>query len=213
MLRLGLSITRVESRTAAGPGRKRGGRRTRQAGCAQARERAAPRTGRKRADVVMRMRVGAGEMAVSNRRGRKIETGLLGSGVAVAVHDARAGVGGVLHFILPSSMVTESEETENPLLFCDTGVARLLEEAKRLGAGASRLEATLAGGVEGPGEGSEFAVGRRNCLAARQALESAGVRVVAERVGGYTPSALSLDVGSGRASLTTSEGCQELWSA
>ncbi len=152
-------------------------------------------------------------MAVSNKRGKKIETGLLGSGVAVAVHDARAGIGGVLHSILPSSAVTESEETENPLLFCDTGVARLLEEAKRLGASASKLEATLVGGVEGPGEASEFAVGARNYLAARQALEAAGVRIVAERVGGCTPAALSLDVGSGRASLTTSEGCQELWSA
>jgi hypothetical protein len=42
---------------------------------------------------------------------------VLGSGVAIAIHDPEAKVSALLHFILPSSKLDRSRATNNPYLF------------------------------------------------------------------------------------------------
>lgn len=110
----------------------------------------------------------------------------LGSCVAIAIHDPVTLVGGLAHVLLP--MRSSSRASTNPAKFAETAVPMLLEEMARQGAGpVSRLQARLAGGA------SMFAallqmgglnVGERNVIAARAALEQAGVALVGEDTGG-----------------------------
>lgn len=131
------------------------------------------------------VRVNVADWAVG--QGDQVITTLgLGSCVAIAIHDPVTLVGGLAHVLLP--MRSSSRTSTNPAKFAETAVPMLLEEMARQGAGpVSRLQARLAGGA------SMFAtllqmgglnVGERNVIAARAALEQAGVALVGEDTGG-----------------------------
>ena len=108
----------------------------------------------------------------------------LGSCIAIALYDARTTIGGLAHILVPSPSL--SRDTSNPAKFPSTAVPLLVEEMRRRGASAS-ITAKIAGGA------SMFAslipagginMGERNTVATRQALEDAGVPLVAEDIGG-----------------------------
>jgi chemotaxis protein CheD len=131
------------------------------------------------------VRVNVADWAVG--RGDQVITTLgLGSCVAIAIHDPVTLVGGLAHVLLP--VRSSSRASTNRAKFAETAVPMLLEEMARQGAGpVSRLQARLAGGA------SMFAallhmgglnVGERNVIAARAALEQAGVALVGEDTGG-----------------------------
>lgn len=109
----------------------------------------------------------------------------LGSCVAVALHDAQAGIGGLVHVLLPSESM--SRERENRAKFAATAVPMLIEQMIAKGARTNRLRAKLAGGaamfsslVQSPG----LQMGERNVLACQAALRMAGVPIVGQDVGG-----------------------------
>jgi chemotaxis protein CheD len=108
----------------------------------------------------------------------------LGSCIAIALYDTRNGVGGLAHILVPSPSL--ARDTSNPAKFPATAVPLLVEEMRRRGA-SQEIVAKIAGGA------SMFAslipsgginMGERNAVATRQALEDAGVPLVAEDVGG-----------------------------
>lgn len=123
----------------------------------------------------------------------------LGSCVAVAVHDAGSGIGGLAHLLLPS--LSLSADREKPAKFPETGVPFLVERVRELGAAPGRLRARLVGGaamfanLQTPGVSS---IGERNVLATRVALGRAGVPVVGEDTGGDYGRSLYFFVESGR---------------
>ena len=121
----------------------------------------------------------------------------LGSCVAIALHDPTAGVGGLAHVLLPSSV---GHRPGRPAKFADTAVASLLDEMAALGAGPQTV-AKLAGGASmfaALVDGGGVNVGARNVEAARRALALAGVPVVAEDVGGEHGRTVSLFLRTGR---------------
>jgi chemotaxis protein CheD len=108
----------------------------------------------------------------------------LGSCVAIALYDARSGVGGLAHILVPSPSL--ARDTSNPAKFPSTAVPLLVEEMRRRGA-SQEIVAKIAGGA------SMFAslipagginMGERNAVATRQALIDAGVPIVGEDIGG-----------------------------
>jgi len=108
----------------------------------------------------------------------------LGSCIAIALYDARSGVGGLAHILVPSPSL--SRDTSNPAKFPSTAVPLLVEEMRRRGA-TQGITAKIAGGA------SMFAslipsgginMGERNAVATRQALVDAGLPLVAEDCGG-----------------------------
>lgn len=123
----------------------------------------------------------------------------LGSCVAVAMHDAATGIGGLAHLLLPS--LNFSTDREKPAKFPETGVPFLLERVRELGAVPSRVRARLIGGaamfanLQTPGVQS---IGERNVLATREALSRAGVPVVGEDTGGDYGRSVYFHVESGR---------------
>ena len=108
----------------------------------------------------------------------------LGSCIAIALYDARSGVGGLAHILVPSPSL--ARDTSNPAKFPSTAVPLLVEEMRRRGA-SQEITAKIAGGA------SMFAslipvgginMGERNAVATRKALVDAGLPLIAEDCGG-----------------------------
>ena len=134
---------------------------------------------------------------VAARAGTRLVTIGLGSCVAIVLHDAANGVGGLAHVLLPSPAL--AREADNPGRFPATAVPSLLAEMSRLGATAP-ITARLIGGA------SMFRtllasaginIGERNVAASRDALRAAGIPVVAEDTGGEHGRSVYFDVGAG----------------
>lgn len=136
----------------------------------------------------------------------------LGSCVAVLLYDAEARVGGMAHILLPSPAL--SRRDSNPAKFAQTAVPRLLELMAADGAKPQRITARLAGGASmfaalaPPGT---IQMGERNLVAARQVLNTHGVPLVAEAVGGDFGRTVRFRVCDGQVQISTvAHGVQHL---
>ena len=130
------------------------------------------------------VRVKVADYAV--RRGSDVLSTIgLGSCVAIVLYDADTKIGALAHVLLPAKAM--SRDTSNPAKFPETIVPVMLEEMRRLGAGAaSRLRAKIIGGASMFGQlitGNGVNVGERNVAATRDALTAAGIAIVAEDTG------------------------------
>jgi len=136
-------------------------------------------TGGSAADDRGRIKVGVGELAVATDESTLTTSGL-GSCVAVALVDERAGVRGLLHAMLPTG---EGRPTaaSRPAKYVDTGVDTLIGALDDAGADPRRLEARVAGGAEMLD--LTDAVGPRNVERVGEVLDSVGVPIVASDVG------------------------------
>lgn len=109
----------------------------------------------------------------------------LGSCVAVALHDAEVGLGGLCHALLPHPLNGRPAVPRGR--FATLAIPALVEMLEAAGADRRRLTARLVGGASMfPGLVSEGgrAMGERNIEACRQALAEAGIRITGEQVGG-----------------------------
>ena len=122
----------------------------------------------------------------------------LGSCIALAIHDRKSGVGGLLHFMLPDSKIDPALGRSKPYQFADTGIPKLIEELISRGASRHRLVIHLVGGARMMGSEPLFEIGKRNYLAARRILWRAGLMVDAEAVGGEQSRTVRLEIGAGR---------------
>lgn len=137
------------------------------------------------------------------RRGADVLVTLgLGSCVAIMLHDAQAGVGGMAHILLPSRSL--ARDVTNPAKFPETAVPFLIDQLVALGADPRRLVAKLAGGA------SMFAqlmmpgtvqMGERNVVATRNALRAAGIPVAGAAVGGEAGRSVRFFVADGRVEI------------
>lgn len=136
----------------------------------------------------------------------------LGSCIAIMLYDAEAKVGGMAHVLLPTPAL--SRKDSNPAKFPQTAVPRLIELMVADGARPQRITARLAGGASmfsalaPPGT---IQMGERNLVAARQVLNSHGVPLIAEAVGGDFGRTVRLRVCDGRVEVSTvAHGIQHL---
>jgi len=122
-------------------------------------------------------------------------TTVLGSCVAVCLWDPVRSYGGMTHFILPQVV---GNGLSSPR-FGNVAIRLVLDGLRELGSRQSDLEAKLFGGssVQGASTGNALTLGGRNVAAAREALAEAGIRVVAEDVGGERGRKLFFDTGLG----------------
>ena len=148
--------------------------------------------------------VGVGDMKLSKEAGDLLVTHALGSCLGVAVHDPVAGVGGLLHVMLPQSSINPEKAEANPFMFVDSGVPTFFHQLYAAGAAKPRCVVMVAGGgnVQG-GDCDRFAIGKRNYLMLRKMLWKNGVLIKAADVGGSAPRTMYLEIGSGRTWLST----------
>lgn len=135
-------------------------------------------------------------LAVARGQGRLVAVGL-GSCVAVTLYDRARRVGGMAHILLPDP--SAARDSTNPARFASSAVPMLLAALKEHGAIAP-FEAKLVGGAALFGSmlaSSAGHMGERNVSAARAALVSAGVPIVATETGGTSGRSVVFDVSSG----------------
>lgn len=152
-----------------------------------------------------RVVVGVGDMALSRDPGDLLVTYALGSCLGICIHDPVAGVGGLLHAMLPTATADRELGQGNPARYVDSGVTTLFQEAYRLGARKERIILKVAGGASTVPAGSpdSFQIGKRNVVALRKILWKNGVLIHAEDVGGAVSRTVGLEVATGGVSVST----------
>ena len=135
---------------------------------------------------------------VADVPGQVLATYALGSCIGLVVHDPKANVGGLLHFMLPDSGIDPARGRQNPFMFADTGIPLFLDRVFQKGASKQRLMVHAAGGAQMMDRENVFEIGKRNYLAMRKILWKKGILVHAEAVGGANSRTVRLEIGSGR---------------
>jgi len=142
--------------------------------------------------------VGISDCKVTRDAESVLVTYALGSCIAVAMHDPVTKVSGLLHYMLPESAIDAQKAEQNPFMFADTGIPRMMDVLKSAGADGKRMVVRLTGGAQVLDSQGVFQIGKRNYLAARRILWKAGILVAAEAVGGDVSRTTRLEVSSGR---------------
>lgn len=128
--------------------------------------------------------VGIADLQVG-RPGERLITHALGSCLGIVVHDPEAGVGGMIHVMLPNSRINEDKARQNPAMFVDTGVPALFQACYRAGASKERMVVKVAGGAGRAQDGADsFQIGKRNMVMLRKLLWKNGVLIRGQDVGG-----------------------------
>ncbi len=149
------------------------------------------------------LKVDISDLAVSNDREAVLITYSLGSCVGLTLFDPVAGVGGLIHCLLPLSRIDPDKAAQRPAMFVDTGVPELLKQLYALGARRERLIAKVAGAGSPLGQDSTFKIGQRNYTVMRKILWKNGILIRGEDVGGGSARTLVLDMATGRTTVRT----------
>lgn len=126
-----------------------------------------------------------------------VVTTILGSCVAVCLWDERALVAGINHFLLPANPARTPADPR----YGNTAMKQLVTAMVERGATVANLVAKVFGGasVIPSFSGARKAIGDQNVVAAREALETAGIRIAGEQVGGQRGRKLVFFTGNGSA--------------
>ena len=151
----------------------------------------------------MKQIIGIADMKISSRPGDVLITYALGSCLGIAIYDAAAKVGGMLHVMLPASSVNPNKAADNPLMFVDTGVPELFKACYKMGARKERLVVKVAGGasLQNNSENDQFQIGKRNFLMLRKLLWKNNVLIDSCDVGERHSRTMSLDIATGEVVL------------
>ena len=136
-------------------------------------------------------------MKVSDDMEALLVTYSLGSCIGVAIYDAVARVGGLLHYMLPESSLDPEKAKKNPCMFADTGIPALFKAAYKLGAKKQRLKVVVVGGSQILDQKGFFNIGRRNEAAVRKMFHRNNVIVDYTDVGGVVNRTIKLAVDNG----------------
>jgi chemotaxis protein CheD len=155
--------------------------------------------------------VGVADMKISAQCDDVLVTHALGSCLGVVAYDPQAGVGGMLHVMLPQSSINPEKAQTNPCMFVDTGLTAFFQGLYDAGAAKGRLKVKVAGGGSINCDGTDrFAIGKRNCVMLKKLLWQNGVLITAEDTGGTFARTMYLEIGTGRTWLSTGGQQKEL---
>jgi chemotaxis protein CheD len=142
--------------------------------------------------------VGIGDAAVSGDPDSELVTYALGSCVALAAWDPAARVGGLVHYMLPLSVLDARRAESRPFMYCDTGLPLLFDRLTAAGARKDRLVLRAAGGAQVLDDKGIFSIGSKNEQILRQMLAGFRLRLEEENLGGTVSRTVGLEVATGR---------------
>jgi len=131
-----------------------------------------------------RIRVGISEFKTGRAPSVLVTYGL-GSCLGIVLFDRERGLGGLAHTLLPSLRPGIKETRMSK--YVDSAITLMVEDLTNQGARKEGLVAVIVGGAnmfEPPGGIPTNAIGTRNISAARETLESLGIPLQGEDVGG-----------------------------
>ena len=144
--------------------------------------------------ILKRYHVASGSFEVGNTQPRLLQA-FLGTCVGVAVFDATAGVGGMIHLLLPEPV--SSWSVDQPEKYAATGMPLFLKQLLNLGATRESMQAVVAGGaLVGPLTPQDMSldIGGRTAEKAYIALHTEGIAVKRAETGGFFTCCLELDM-------------------
>lgn len=145
-------------------------------------------------DSAPRRKVGLSDAHVATD-GATLVTSGLGSCLGVALSDPDAGVGGLLHAMLPAAEDRPGADEK----FVVEGTDAVLEAMRAAGADPGAVEARIAGAARmiDFDAGETGSVGERNVAAAERTLADRGIPLVAADTGGDRGRSLRFDTAAG----------------
>lgn len=142
----------------------------------------------------MEVSVGIGEIKVVDYNCTLKAIGL-GSCIAVALYDENTRIAGLAHFMLPS--IDESHDRSNPSRFIDSGLEKMIDEMKKMGAQPNGFKAKIFGGANMFPDiifsNSPIDIGQRNIQAVREELRRHSINITAEELGGHIGRSMIID--------------------
>jgi chemotaxis protein CheD len=141
------------------------------------------------------------DMKMSRSREDVLVTYSLGSCVGLTLFDPVAGIGAMIHCMLPMSKIDPDKARLKPYMFVDTGVASMLKEMYEAGAQRHNLIAKVAGAGSPLGREQTFRIGERNYTILRKFLWKNNILIAKEDVGGTKARTLYLNMADGRTTV------------
>jgi putative nucleotidyltransferase with HDIG domain len=148
----------------------------------------------KKEPVLSRIVVGSGSY-VTSKGERAILEAYLGTCVGVTLCDRQAGVGGLLHLLLPEP--TSNDSIWRPEAYASTGLPLFIQHLCREGAKKENLEACVAGGAlvgSVSRQDLDLDIGGRTADVVEQILLRENITVRRSEIGGFFCCRLSLDL-------------------
>ena len=133
----------------------------------------------------------------------RLLTALLGTCVGIAIFDKQAGVGGLLHLLLPEP--TGAAPIWQPVNYATTGLPLFLEALSQAGADRKRLTAVIAGGaLYAPisRQDLEMDIGGRTTEAAIRILQKEQIAIIKTETGGCCGASLTLNTATWETAIT-----------
>lgn len=116
----------------------------------------------------------------AHKKPHKVST-VLGTCVAVCLHDPTLNIGGINHYMLP---LWNGEGLASPK-YGNIAIEKLLDKMYQLGSEKKNLIAKVFGGKEAEDEKtSVFNIGKRNFELALEKLKSENIKIVSQSIGG-----------------------------
>lgn len=138
--------------------------------------------------------VASGSFEVGHAQARFLQA-FLGTCVGVAVFDDTAGVGGLIHLLLPEPISSWSVDQSEK--YATTGMPIFLKQLMDLGATRENMRAVVAGGaLVGPltHQDINLDIGGRTAEKVLDALNAEGIEVVRSETGGFFTCCIELDM-------------------
>jgi len=148
-----------------------------------------------------RQHVASGSYVISKQKKMSLDA-CLGTCVGVALYDREAGVGGLLHLLLPEPPNPQSPW--KPEMYATTGLPRFIEDLLEDGADKGNLEACIAGGaLVGPvsRQDLDLDIGGRTTAIVQKILREKEIPLRQAETGGYFSCRLSLDLETFQSSI------------
>jgi len=138
------------------------------------------------------------DMAIATNKDDILVTYSLGSCLGIAIYDPVAGVGGLMHCMLPLSSVDQEKAKDRPFMFVDTGMIVMLTKLFDAGLAKANAVVKVAGGARLLDKNDLFRIGERNYTVFRKFLWKNGLMIKAENVGGDITRTVRLEMSTGR---------------
>lgn len=143
----------------------------------------------------IRVVVGISDMKISRRQGEMLITHSLGSCLGLAAWDAGAGVGGLIHCLLPKA---PAPDVKNPFMYVNMGVPLMIRKMISLGCTKTGLVFRAAGCGRMLNVTNQFDTGAQNLAMIEALFARNGVTLAAKDVGGSIPRTMALHMDTGR---------------
>lgn len=150
-----------------------------------------------------RIKVSIADYAIGT--GELLTTSGLGSCLGIALYDDEAGVGGLVHPMLPRR---DGDTDRRPERFVDSGIELVVEELSERGANQSNLVAKVTGGaaIVNFDNGGGPSMGERNIDVARDVLQRENIELAGEEVGGDCGRTMRVDTATGTVVVKRTDG-------